>query len=300
MPTLEQICQLNEMQLYYFLKKFLRKHYKKIKVQPEYILAEGTIPIILVAHLDTIFTGPPNKIFYDPKEKVKWGLGGAGFDDRAGVWAIIRLVKEGYRPHIIFTLGEESGGVGASAVAAKPMPFAEAHFLVELDRQGHNDCVFYGCGNKDFQTFIESFGFKTAIGSFSDISLIAPSWDLAAVNLSIGYLYEHTASELFYEDWFEETLSKVKQILKTNTKYYDFQALDNKKGLVQCPCCNHFYPEEMIVKVQYSADGYLPICDNCFVDIEATLDWCKECGEPYYTTEEQDKCYHCKEEGIII
>lgn len=293
MITLEQICRATENELYLALKDFLQKHYNKVIIDDNYLLAEGTIPIVLIAHLDTVFNSTPIKIFYDQKEKVKWGLGGGGFDDRAGVWAIVRLIHEGYRPHIIFTKGEEVGGIGASAVAANPMPFAEAHFLVELDRQGRNDCVFYSCGNKEFQTFIEFFGFKTAQGTFSDISIIAPAWDLACVNLSIGYLYEHTLCEILYEDWLEETYTKVKLLLAAETKQYNHQNIYGD-DLKKCPCCNRDYPLSMMVGIQYSNNKYLFLCDDCFSRIETQISWCEECGEPYFAKEKQNKCYHCE------
>lgn len=300
MITLEQICKVTENELYFVLKDFLQKNYNKVIIDKNYLLAEGTIPIVLIAHLDTVFNSPSIKIFHDQKEKIKWGLGGAGFDDRAGVWAIIRLIKEGYKPHVIFTKGEEIGGIGASAVAANPMPFAEARFLIELDRQGRNDCVFYNCGNKEFQAFIESFGFKTATGTFSDISVIAPAWDLAAVNLSIGYEYEHSESEIFHTDWFEEIYSKIKLILSSETMQYDYQET-HEIAIIQCPCCSHSYPFSIMIGIQYSEDRNLFLCGNCFEQAEAQISWCEKCGEPYLTKEKRNKCYHCgKKENKFV
>ena len=49
------------------------------------------------------------------------------------------------------------------------------------------------------KSFIESTGyFKTAWGSVSDISTIAPALGVAAVNLSSGYFDEHTTRETLY------------------------------------------------------------------------------------------------------
>ncbi|MBO6179870.1 MAG: hypothetical protein J6O04_11890 [Selenomonadaceae bacterium] len=44
----------------------------------------------------------------------------------------------------------------------------------------------------DFKNYITLKGYRTAFGSFSDISVIAPALDVAAVNLSSGYYYAHT------------------------------------------------------------------------------------------------------------
>ena len=68
-------------------------------------------------------------------------------------------------------------------------------FLVEIDRKGANDAVYYDCDNPDFEEYITGKGFQTAIGSFSDISLLAPELGVAAVNLSSGYYNAHTLHE---------------------------------------------------------------------------------------------------------
>ena len=68
-------------------------------------------------------------------------------------------------------------------------------YIVELDRKGSNDAVYYGCGNKEFEDYVTSKGFKTAYGSFSDISVIAPELKIAAVNISSGYYNAHTQHE---------------------------------------------------------------------------------------------------------
>ena len=41
-------------------------------VTSKYIFAKGTIPIMLVAHLDTVHTTPVEELFYDKKKDVMW------------------------------------------------------------------------------------------------------------------------------------------------------------------------------------------------------------------------------------
>ena len=104
------------------MNTFLKKYYpsKKIVSTPDYILCEGTAPIMLVAHLDTVFKQPPKNIYYDKEEGVIWSPQGLGADDRAGVFAICQIIKAGLRPHIIFTTDEEVGGLGARALSLLP------------------------------------------------------------------------------------------------------------------------------------------------------------------------------------
>ena len=82
-----------------------------------------------------------------------------------------------------------------------------------MDRQGYNDCVFYDCDNPDFVTYIENFGFKFDLGSFTDISFICPDWKIAGVNLSIGYYREHSLAEILFVQDLYDTISKVELML---------------------------------------------------------------------------------------
>ena len=125
---------------------------------------------------------------------------GIGGDDRCGVYIILSLLKKlPFKPYVLFTMEEEIGGRGAKEFVEfidQCGDIPELKYIVEYDRRGNKDCVFYNCDNKDFTEFVEQFGFKSAHGSFSDISVIAPKFGVAAVNLSSGYYNPHTNHEV--------------------------------------------------------------------------------------------------------
>ena len=206
---------MNQRQLLVLMRKYLNKNGYKVTLSPQFIIAEGELPVCLVAHLDTVGKKPPSDIFYDSTQHVMWSPQLLGADDRAGVYAIIQIIEAGYRPHIIFTTDEEKGAVGAQAlVTQKPdCPLENLKAIFQLDRCGEKDCVFYDCDNPDFTKYVESFGFEEAYGSFSDISVIAPAWGVAAANLSVGYYDEHQEIERLYTKQLEATIEKVKAIL---------------------------------------------------------------------------------------
>ena len=85
--------------------------------------------------------------------------------------------------------------------------------LCKIDRRGANDTVFYQCANLDFEKYITGKGFKTAQGSFSDISLIAPELGIAAVNLSSGYYNAHSLHEYIIRSELESTIEKIGEIV---------------------------------------------------------------------------------------
>lgn len=260
------------------MRKFLKDNGYKIKSTKKYIIAEGDIPICLVAHLDTVGKNPPKHIFYDNTQHVMWSPELLGADDRAGVYAIIDIINDGYRPHVIFTTDEEQGALGAQAVVTRypDCPLENLKAIFQLDRRGQNDCVFYDCDNPDFENYVESFGFKTAYGSFSDISVLAPSWKVAAANLSIGYFNEHSETEHLFCDYMEETIGKVKKILDAggNMLSYAYIPVENSYNpwiwgqTVQvperCVCCGLPLSENNAVEIRDY--GYAPyhVCEDCF------------------------------------
>lgn len=230
LKTLKKIFYLNQESLRVSLQKALTSQYgiKNVFATKTFLYAEGDIPVCLVAHMDTVHKHLPVDIYYDREQDVMWSPCGLGADDRAGVYAILQIIKDGYRPHVVFTTDEEIGCIGAKTLvrARKKIPFKECHFLIELDRRGMNDCVFYDLDNEEFESFIESYGFQTEIGSYTDICDIAPVWKCAAVNLSIGYLNEHTNMEMLSPSVMFETIRKVENILKDakegKTKHYEY------------------------------------------------------------------------------
>ena len=225
LALMKKLCRMPTPILKRYLVKFLQSKRYHLEVTNDYIIAEGKIPVCLVAHMDTVFKENKyfqnKQFFYDQEKKILWSPAGAGFDDRAGVYAIIQIINAGFRPSIIFTDKEEVGGIGAfNLISDFPAcPFDKCGFLIELDRANRKDMVFYDCNNLDFIYFIESFGFKEEFGTFSDISHIAPQWDIAAVNLSIGYEDEHSFCERLHCNWCDETIEKVAKILNKCRKY---------------------------------------------------------------------------------
>jgi hypothetical protein len=184
------------------------------------------------------------------------GHQGLGADDRAGVYAILELIKMGLRPSVIFTTGEEAGGVGAFELLHdhRECPI-NTSCLIELDRRGKHDSIFYECGNKDFEEFINGFGFKTNLGAFTDISILAPDWNIAAVNLSIGFKNEHTIYEKLNTKHTDLTIQKVSAIIKSEPEYYDYQENPDFTMYKKCFVCMHGNCEDCDILFEHQRLG---------------------------------------------
>lgn len=297
-----------------FMSKFLRKYYgnNKVTTTPDYIIAKGKIPIGLVAHLDTVFP-PVKKLCYDKQRQVVWNPeGGLGADDRAGIFAIMQLIHKGLRPTVFLTTFEEKGGIGASKLA-KEVRRPHLKYLIELDRHGSNDCVFYDVNTPEFIQYIETFGFKEALGSFSDINILCEAWRICGVNLSIGYENEHTSQEFLQLDWLSNTIARVEQMLKCPAKTIpNFQYSEYTKEEQQrrwLALYNSYYPQEQIdycaicglvtqpdelISIMFKDGSKFNLCLDCCDYLN--LELCPVCGQ-VYEAEAQDTylmCPRCK------
>lgn len=192
--------------------------------------------VALVAHIDTVHDDEHEReVIINGSARTLWSPQGLGADDRAGVWAALRLfnsVEEPLRPIILFTDLEECGGHGAKeAVQIFGGELSMATFLVELDRKGDRECVFYNAEPAAFVDYIETFGFIRNKGKFSDISIISPGVNRCGVNLSIGYHHAHTRKEYLDLTHMDNTLKALPALLKDNYEKRKIWLLD-----AACPC----------------------------------------------------------------
>lgn len=199
--------------------------YSAIHNEKKFLYAEGNAPYLLVAHLDTVHTELPSIICYSKDDKYMMSPQGIGGDDRCGVYIILQLIERlPFLPYVVFTMDEEIGGVGAKAFAAyaDKNVIPELKYIVEYDRKGSKDCVFYSCDNQDFVDFVEKFGFVKSHGTFSDISIIAPKLGVAAVNLSSGYYNPHTSHEYVSMDDMNNIITKSLEMLCTECNTFEY------------------------------------------------------------------------------
>lgn len=311
----EQLVCLKQPVLLKACKNYLQRiGYKNVIATKDYVVAEGEIPIVLSAHLDTVFSEPPKAqdIFYDRKKNVMWSPSGLGADDRAGVFAIFTLLRRGLRPHIVFTTDEELGCLGAEALVTRECPFKDIRYIIQIDRRGSNDCVFYDLDYPEFEKYIESFGFVTAPGSFTDIVVLCPAWKVAGVNLSTGYYNEHSVAEILRPNQLMVTIDKIEKMLRAeNTvhwKYisykktphslwniaYGMGPLEDDTEIVNCTGCGkEFFEVETYPVKDFDTGTIEHFCIDCLCQY---AHWCNCCSEPYIATanyNHKDICPAC-------
>lgn len=95
---------------------------------------------------------------------------GIGGDDRAGVYMILRLIQD-LHCHVLFCEAEEIGGHGAKAFVQSGI-VPEVNYIVEFDRMGSNDAVYYNCKMNSLSSISTGLAFRRHSGA----SATFPFW----------------------------------------------------------------------------------------------------------------------------
>lgn len=217
MQNLYTLLKADEKQIRKILIKELKENGYTPVIHNDFIYAEGTVPVMLVGHYDTVPKPPKYVVNRNGILSAKKGLGA---DDRAGIYAILTLMVK-HHCHILFTGGEETGGIGAKAFVKSGIKPAELNYIIEMDRRGENDAVYYQGDNEEFEEFITSFGWETDWGTYTDICELAPALGVSAVNLSIGYQNEHTHKETLDTAVMSKNIARIPAML--DGKFYEWK-----------------------------------------------------------------------------
>ena len=227
MKTFEDICKMTQPEVKAYMNDYLAGHHYKVVNEDGFLYAKGTVPVLLVAHMDTVHKVQCNTIIKKHGElSSPQGIGG---DDRCGVFIIMNLIKE-LNCSVLLCEDEETGTQGArkfvnatykctsennEEVEERYIDNLGVNYMIEFDRKGSNDAVFYTCDNKDFIDFVEdTTNFKYAFGSFTDISVLMPASKLSGVNLSCGYYNAHQVTEYVIYDEMMDTIEVAKTLIK--------------------------------------------------------------------------------------
>lgn len=234
MKRFEDICRMSQSQLKTYLTKYLKSKYNNVTSSDGFIYAKGTFPVLLVAHMDTVHKEQVRQIVYTDKCNIISSPQGIGGDDRSGIYSVMQIVKD-YNCSVLFTEDEEIGGIGASkfikALRKKEIEIAKVNYMIELDRKGSKDAVFYECDNPEFEQFIlQDDDWEIAYGSYTDIVELEPELGVAGVNFSCGYYKPHTTEEYVVISEMKANINKVKKLLARTDQDKEFEFIEAENG----------------------------------------------------------------------
>lgn len=152
-----------------------------------HLFIDNGAKVLAIAHVDTVL-GPAR---IGMIEEVSPTIGvSAAFDDRLGVYTIIDFLPEILGENafdILLTEGEESGMSTASDFTVPEGK--EYNWIFQFDRRG-TTVVMYQYHNDELEKLLESYSFKVAFGSFSDIGSLE-HLGVKGFNFGVGYHDEH-------------------------------------------------------------------------------------------------------------
>jgi len=248
--------------------------------------------VLLVAHTDTVWGKKQIRLKQDGYiiRSAQKGVG-IGADDRAGVAALWELRDMG---HALLIVPEEESGCQGSGYIAKVYPhlIAEHRFAIQFDRRGGSELVTYSCDNEDFNKFLEGKmqGYSLTCGSFSDICELCPAGEIAGVNISIGFMHEHTASETCdVLDW-ERTVKKARHLLDGVCPKFEYIEEE------------YIFSPHSIFNDTYSQADYGFRKSDLDSGVATSLDecyefYCPDCAEYVYMWEAECQCPSCGNES---
>ncbi|MFR7719053.1 MAG: M28 family peptidase [Lachnospiraceae bacterium] len=140
--TLKKILRMTQKQLKSYLDSVLQESGYRTVNRKGFLYAPGDVPVLLVAHLDTVHAQRPEIICFSEDGRFIMSPQGIGGDDRCGVFMILQIIQEA-KCHVLFCEDEETGGHGARAFTQSRLEM-DVNYIVEMDRRGDNDAVFYG------------------------------------------------------------------------------------------------------------------------------------------------------------
>lgn len=195
------------------------KHYVIVPKKPE----TAFMPMIM-AHTDiqANVKHPDDNLEYDPKLDRFSSPRGLGADDRAGCYAINRILLANPGKFIVALFDEEEIGCNGSKEFAASKQFADvdamASCYVSIDRKrgygGVSQIATYDSDNAELFDLIKlTTGRATVRGSSTDCKALASGSaklpkqsGLACFNMSCGYENEHQSSEALYFKELEEVV----------------------------------------------------------------------------------------------
>ena len=282
---LVEYCRLSQQDLKASLTDELQVRRGKDRVTDQYgfIYSPGSHPVLLVAHLDTVHKTLPTDIYREGD--YLYCAEGIGGDDRCGVFIIMELIKQ-LDCHVLFTEDEEIGGRGAIGFTQSGI-CPEVQYIVEFDRKGCTDAVYYECDNREFVQFIEQNGFIESYGSFSDISFIAPVLGVAAVNLSSGYQRAHTRDETINISDIDSIMKRAAKLISCVDTKYEYIERERMHGFQEYGR-GEMYFDWSFGKCEFDK----AVWDTDVLDTAGYgTGTCSECGQTVF--EDYDYCPYC-------
>jgi putative aminopeptidase FrvX len=181
--------------------------------------------VLLSAHMDTVRGVLKDRKLIDDKGVIMSDKGVLGADDRAGIAIILTVLRNLKKLNfngnikVAFSREEEIGCKGVDKI--DPKWYEGTDLAIVCDRRGNRDIVV-GCGmafcSNEVGFFMEDVGkmldmdYRCVEGGISDAMVFAQE-GINSINLSVGYMNEHTDREFVVINDMRDTVRLVLQTI---------------------------------------------------------------------------------------
>lgn len=189
--------------------------------------------VLLSAHMDTVKgVLADRKLIITEDGIIMSSKGVLGADDRAGIAIILTVLRNLNKLNfngtikVAFSREEEIGCIGASKI--DPDWYEDVDLAIVVDRRGNRDIVV-GCGmafcSDAVGYFMEEVSkmadmdWKCVEGGISDAMVFAEN-GINSINLSAGYMNEHTANEYVSLKDMRDTVRLILQTIAVINQFY--------------------------------------------------------------------------------
>jgi hypothetical protein len=202
------------------VRKFLQQYLisKKYKIHQDWLYLicykETGVNVLLNAHYDV---RQPNHRPFAEQDGIVKGNNGLGADDRAGIYALLKIIETVDVKYILLTDSEEIQARGCNAFLKKHGNDLKPNFVFTIDNENGMIYNMGSSNNSLFKKFIEDYGFMNVPqrqGWSSEINYICPVLGCSGANVSAGYLNEHRKDELLNLEWLLFTVTQGERLLK--------------------------------------------------------------------------------------
>lgn len=195
----------------------------------------------LIAHTDQI---PTSKGAYEIHESngVMYGIHklnrtrcGLGADDANGICVALQLLQVIPDLKVIFTVEEELGAKGAEEVCFNTDFLCDIKYFLQADRRGSSDLIVHTNGIDvaseefiaDLKPIADKYKYSENFGTYTDVGEIVSETGICGVNISCGYMKEHTTNEYCVLSDLENCLNFIHEIIQTlnSDKIYKIEIL---------------------------------------------------------------------------
>lgn len=191
--------------------------------------------VLLSAHMDTVKgVLADRKLIITEDGIIMSNKGALGADDRAGIAIILTVLRNLNKLNfngtikVAFSREEEIGCVGASKI--DPNWYKDVDLAIVVDRRGNRDIVVGCCGMafcsdsvgyfmEDVAKLVDMPDWKCVEGGISD-AIVFAEHGINSINLSAGYMNEHTANEYVSLKDMRNTVRLILQTIAVINQFY--------------------------------------------------------------------------------